>query len=438
MSLSNELQKLKSLRDSGGITQDEYDKSRNRLLEECVRRIETVHDLNPKACVLGQPPAAPRGDGEPRVRFSRIEPRPEATRPASYSGDLDYSLIKAPARRVPESGPATCAVAAAQVQSAESSRMEDAATVKLVTPPARVDEEPPAVSREAAAPRVTLSFTSHAVDLDRKEPACHIEVFEKEQAPAAAVASSPRAANTAFEAVPSSPRSGAEPDAGRLPAEDSSTQQAEEINDPLFEECVRRFETFYDTKSSGRDRWGLPRFKLVRGVVQDIRASMCQDSDHYAASVRVDGRRMAITSSSAIRIAAGDRISLGGYERDGELLVLAYRNDTNGICSDLSRLRKRYRFLLTIGLLILLAGLAALAATLIVFTHKPAWTAHFDSWGYLPYALSGLMAAAVSYLGLTLSFVGKWAKEFHKALAPADETPEPATYNTSSLPLALH
>ena len=449
MSLANELQKLKSLRDAGGITQEEYEKSRNRLLEECVRRIETVHDLNPKACVSGHPAAAQRGDGEPRVKFSRIEARPEATRPTVYSGELDYSLVKPPVRRAPEPSPATSATAEAKVQSASASRIPDVAalvletpavrqvesTVKIIPPPARVDEERPAVSWGVAAQRVEVSFSSRGAVLDVKEPARRIEVFEQEEAPAVSAAPSLHAAS---EALPSSLQSHAEIDLGSLPAEDSSTPQVGESEDRLFEECVRRFETFYDSKPSGRDRWGLPRFKLVRGVVQDIRVSVCQENEHYAASVKVDGQRMAITSSSAIRIAAGDRISLGGYERDGELLVLAYRNDTNGICSDLSSLRKRYRFLLTIGLLSLLAGLAALAATLLVFTHKPAWTAHFEQWGFIPYVLSGLAAVAVSYLGLTLSFVGKWAKEFHNALAPADSSPEPPSYNASSLPLVLH
>ena len=402
MSLANELQKLKSLRDSGGITQDEYDKSRNRLLEECVRRIETVHDLNPKACVTGQPNAVPRSDGEPRVKFSRIEERPEATRATTYSGELDYSLVKPPVRPVPESSPATCAVAVARVQSEDASKIDDVAAVVLETPavrpaevtikdasvklvpsPVRVDSERPASSWGVVAQRVEVSFSSHGAVLDVEQPARRIEVFEKEEAPVTAV----------------------EPTLAE-PAEHISTPPAEEVNDPLFEECIRRFETFYDSKPSGRDRWGLPHFKLVRGVVQDIRVSMCQDSDQYAASVKVDGHRMAITSSSAIRIAAGDRISLGGYERDGELLVLAYRNDTNGICSDLSSLRKRYRFLLTIGLLSLLAGLAALAATLIVFTHKPAWTVHFDQWGYVPYVLSGLLSAS-NFLPRTDPFV-RW------------------------------
>jgi hypothetical protein len=163
---------------------------------------------------------------------------------------------------------------------------------------------------------------------------------------------------------------------------------------------------------------------------------MCQDSERYAASVEVDGQRVAITSPTSILIAAGDRISLGGYERDGELLVLAYRNETNGSYSDLSSLRKRYRFLLTIGRLCLLIGLAALAATLLVFVRKPVAGMHFEQLGYPAYVLSGLVAAAVSYLGLTLSFVGKWAKEFHNALAPVESSAEPAAYGRSSLPLA--
>jgi hypothetical protein len=446
MSLANELQKLKSLRDSGGITQDEYDKSRNRLLEECVRRIETVHDLNPKACVMGQPPAPQRDDGEPRVKFSRVEARPEATRSTTYSGELDYSLVKPPVRRTPESGPGTCAVAVRQVESVAASRMEDVAavvletpavrpaesTVKVIPPPARVDEERPAASWGVGAQRVEVSFSSHGAVLEVKQPARRIEVFEKEEAPAVTVAPPLHAAGATLECLPSSLHSAAEP------AEDSSSPQAGESDERLFEECVPRFGTFYDKKPSGRDRWGLPRFKLVRGVVEDIRVSICQESDRYSASIKVDGQRMAIASSSAIRIAAGDRISLGGYEREGELTVLAYRNDTNGSFSDLSSLQKRYRFLFTISLLSLLIGLAALAATAMVFTHKPAWASHFDGWGYIPYVLSGLAAVAVSYLGLALSLVGKWAKEFYHALAPADSSPEPASYNASSLPLALH
>ena len=293
-------------------------------------------------------------------------------------------------------------------------------------------EERPAASWGVGAQRVEVSFSSHGAVLDVKQPARRIEVFEKEEAPAVTVAPPLHTAGATLECLPSPLHSAAEP------AGDNSTPQAGEPNERLFEDGVPRFGAFYDKKPSGRDRWGLPRFKLVRGVAQDIRVSMCQDSDRFAASIKVDGQRMAITSSSAIRIAAGDRISLGGYEREGELTVLAYSNDPNGTYSDLSSLRKRYRFLFTSGLLSLLIGLAALAATVMVFMHKPAWASHFDGWGYIPYVLSGLAAVAVSYLGLTLSFVGKWAKEFHNALAPADSSPEPATYDASSLPLALH
>jgi hypothetical protein len=443
MSLTNELQKLKSLRDSGVIAPAEYEKQRNRLLEECVRHIEAVHDLNPKAAVSGQPSAAQQADGEPRVKFSRMETRQEEKQPSAYSGELDYSLVKPPVRRAPDAGPATTAVAPARVEyaapaprfdskpepshtvrmqappSVEAPRIEKAASIgtpvarqaeapaKIVPPPVRVEEERPAASWGVPAQRVEVSFSPRGAVLDVKQPARHIEVFEKEEAPA-----------------------------GMVRAEAGSASQAAESNDPVLEDCVPHFDAFYNSKPSGRDRWGLPHFKLVRGEVQDVRVSICPDSERYAASIEVDGQRMAITSSSEIRIGTGDRISLGGYERDGELLVLAYRNETNGSYSDLTSLRKRYRLLLTIGRLSLLIGLAALAVTMMAFLRRPAWAVHFDHWGFMPYALSALAAAAVSYLGLTLSFVGKWAKEFHNALAPADSSSAPASYNASSLPVA--
>src|SRR5579864_4628465 len=438
MSLTNELQKLKSLRDTGVITPTEFEKQRNRLLEECVRHIEAVHDLNPKAAVSGQPSTAQRADSEPRVKFSRIETRQEVNRPSAYSGELDYSLVDPPARRGPDVGPATAAVASARVDFAtpaprlestpepgfsirtqttrfvDAPRIENAAALQTpvaraaetrantIAPPVRVEEERPAApSWGVPAQRVEVSFSPRGAVLDVKEPARHIEVFEKEESPA-----------------------------GAVPAEAGSESQS---NVP--EEFVPRFDAFYNSKPSGRDRWGLPRFKLVRGEVQDMRVSMCGDSESYAASIEVDGQRMAITSKSEIRIATGDRISLGGYERDGELLVLAYRNETNGTFSDLSSLRKRYRLLLTIGRLSLLIGLAALAATLMAFLRRPGWALHFDHLGFMPYLLSALAAAAASYLGLTLSFVGRWAREFHNALAPADSNSEASVYTPSSVPL---
>lgn len=442
MSLTNELQKLKSLRDSGVITPTEFEKQRNRLLEECVRHIEAVHDLNPKAAVSGQPSAAQRVEGEPRVKFSRIETRQEVNRPSAYSGELDYSLVQPPAPRTPDPGPATAAVAPARVEYAtpaprldsrpepgysirtQTTRFADAprventaagaletpaarqagSTAGIVSPPVRIEEERPAApSWGVPAQRVEVSFSPRGAVLDVKEPARRIEVFEKEEAPAKAVAA----------------------EAG----------SASESNDHVPEEFVPRFDAFYNSKPSSRDRWGLPRFKLVRGEVRDMRVLMCGDSERYSASIEVDGQRMAITSKSEIRIATGDRISLGGYERDGELLVLAYRNETNGSYSDLSSLRKRSRLLLTIGRLSLLVGLAALAATVMALLHRPAWALHFDHLGFMPYVLSALAAAAASYLGLTLSFVGRWAREFHNALAPADSSSETSVYTASSLPL---
>ena len=76
----------------------------------------------------------------------------------------------------------------------------------------------------------------------------------------------------------------------------------------------------------------------------------------------------------------------------------------------------------------MLAGLAAVAATVMLLLRIPVWAGHFAQWGYVPYVLSGLLGAAMSYLGLALSSVGKWAKEFHNALAPSD----PAIVNPPS------
>jgi hypothetical protein len=213
------------------------------------------------------------------------------------------------------------------------------------------------------------------------------------------------------------------------PSELKAPPQAEDLD--TVEEFLPRFAAAYDTRPAERNRWGLPHFKLVSGVVQDVRLLLCPDSEAYAASISVDGRRMEISASSEISITAGDRVSLGGYERDGQLLVLGYRNETSGSHSDLHRLRTRYRVLLTLGRLVLLAGLAAVAATVFLFLHKPGWAAHLAQWGNVPYILSGLLGAAASYVGLALSSVGKWAKEFHHALAPSD----PAIVNpTSALP----
>jgi hypothetical protein len=104
--------------------------------------------------------------------------------------------------------------------------------------------------------------------LDVKQPARPIEVFEKEQAAAATVAPAVHTANATTQSLSSSPHSSAELASGSLPVEVSSPSQAGEVNDRLLEECVREFEAFYASKPSSRDRWGLPRFKLVRGVVQ--------------------------------------------------------------------------------------------------------------------------------------------------------------------------
>jgi len=190
------------------------------------------------------------------------------------------------------------------------------------------------------------------------------------------------------------------------------------LNERLLEDCVRRIETFYDRNPSYRERWGLPRVKLVRGVVRSVSFSPDEEAEDYTASLDIDGRQMEISSSSAVRINAGDRVTLGGYERDGRLVILGYRNESDGSHSDLSHLRTRYRLLLAIGRISLLVGLAAIAGTLLLLIHMPPALSNFVSWQSAPCVLSGLTAAAACYVGLTLSFLGSWAKEFHDAMTP--------------------
>jgi len=44
MSLTAEFEKLRRLRETGAISQEEFDASKNRLLDQCVRRIEAFYD----------------------------------------------------------------------------------------------------------------------------------------------------------------------------------------------------------------------------------------------------------------------------------------------------------------------------------------------------------------------------------------------------------
>jgi len=200
--------------------------------------------------------------------------------------------------------------------------------------------------------------------------------------------------------------------------EEVNERHLEEVNERHLEDCVRRIETFYDRNPTYRERWGLPRVQLVRGVVRNVRLSPREETGDYTASLDIDGRQMEISSSSAVRIAVGDRVTLGGYERDGRLLILGHRNESDGSHSDLSHLRTRYRVLLAIGRVSLFAGLIAIAGMLMLLIHMPPAVSNFASWRFTPYVLFGLAAAAACYLGLTLSFLGSWARDFHDAMTP--------------------
>lgn len=185
----------------------------------------------------------------------------------------------------------------------------------------------------------------------------------------------------------------------------------------LLDQCVRRIEAFYDGKEPALPRWGLPPAKVVRGAVQSIRFSQGEGKHPYSAFLNVDGRGAEIHSSTPISMDAGDRVILGGYECDGRLLALAFHNESNGTYSNLNRLRRGYRLMLTVGTLSLLAGLAVIAGVVILpMLQTPIGTLPSGPWLYVRYALAGLAAVAVSYFGVSLSFLGARAKEFHNAM----------------------
>jgi hypothetical protein len=185
----------------------------------------------------------------------------------------------------------------------------------------------------------------------------------------------------------------------------------------LLDQCVRRIEAFYDGKEPALPRWGLPPAKVVRGAVQSIRFSQGEGKHPYRAFLNVDGRGAEIHSSTPISMDAGDRVILGGYECDGRLLALAFHNESNGTYSNLNRLRRGYRLMLTVGALSLLAGLAVIAGVVILpMLQTPIRTLPSGPWLYVRYALAGLAAVAVSYFGVSLSFLGARAKEFHNAM----------------------
>jgi len=185
----------------------------------------------------------------------------------------------------------------------------------------------------------------------------------------------------------------------------------------LLDDCVRRIESFHERKPPAPARWGLPPFRVIRGVVQGIRVTE-EPGSEYSASIIVGSRQVEFASSTPILIDSGDRITVGGYDREGPFQALAYHNETKGADSDLSRLRAGYRVLMTFGRVSWATGIAVIAATVaLVILRRPLWRT-FDSavMRYLPYALSGVLAVGACYLGWCLTFLGARAKEFHDAL----------------------
>ena len=195
-------------------------------------------------------------------------------------------------------------------------------------------------------------------------------------------------------------------------------EEFEQSKTRLLDQCVHRIEAFYDGKTPALPSKRLPRAKVVRGIVQSIRFSGSEADQPYTAFLNVDGQGAEINSPSPICIESGDRVLLGGYECDGRLLTLAYHNESNGTYSDLSRLRRGYRFMLMVGGLSVLAGIAVMAGVMIVpILQTPMGRFGDESWGYVRYLLAGLAAVIVSGLGVGLFFLGARAKQFHDAMA---------------------
>jgi len=221
-----------------------------------------------------------------------------------------------------------------------------------------------------------------------------------------------------------------------------SPQAFEEARNRLLEDCVRRIETVHEQKFSpsvaspsaaspspaspsaakpaASARWGLPPVRVVRGVAQNVSLSERRNGEQYVASIDIQdiyGRPVEISSSKLILIAAGDRVTLGGYERNGRLCALAYYNESNGTHSDLSELREGYRFLLRAGRAIICVAFALIIGpAFLPMLHRHAGSMH-PGLQFVPYALTALGAAAASYFGLGLSFLGSVAKDFHDAMS---------------------
>ena len=423
MSLADELARLENLRVSGAITREEFEQSKSRLLDACVRRIEAVHDAKAPASLRREPPPVKVVQGTVQhIRFLLPEDKQQSC--ASPTKD-SRSGVKPPFEP-------------AKIRRPDGNAFHGEIFQEQKAPAPSRRESPPAEAarggvqnvrfqeREETRQHAAAAYVGQRLSVSRGE------VFQEQKPPAPTHREMPpgNAArggvkNVRFVVRQDSPQHAAakavaqaEVGASALQASRASEEETPaEAQKPPSDDC-RLFEAFYDRKTPLFARWGLPPVKVVRGIVRNVVFSRRKGDEEYAASVEVDGRRVEIGAASSIGIDAGDQVALGGYERDGKLLALAYHNESKGAHSDLKRLRRGYRFLLTIGWVSLLAGLAAIAVTgVLLVVHRRAGELGSGLWGYVPYALSGLGAAAVSYFGLGLSFLGVRAKEFHDAMA---------------------
>src|SRR5437870_1566125 len=314
MSFTNEVDKLNRLRKSDLITEIEFQQSKKRLLEECVGRIEAWHERKATEFALEGPVEVAAVPVERQVPNAAAVPV-ERQVPNAAAGHVERQVPDAAAVPVERQVPNAAAVPVER-------QVPNTAAGKIRLP-IRGDHAQQTIPLKVHVRPVEAGSTFRAEELKDRHP------------------------------------------------EEVNERHLEEVNERHLEDCVRRIETFYDRNPTYRERWGLPRVQLVRGVVRNVRLSPREETGDYTASLDIDGRQMEISSSSAVRIAVGDRVTLGGYERDGRLLILGHRNESDGSHSDLSHLRTRYRVLLAIGRVSLFAGLIAIAGMLMLLIHMP-------------------------------------------------------------------
>src|SRR5437870_3556450 len=246
MSFTNEVDKLNRLRKSDLITEIEFQQSKKRLLEECVGRIEAWHERKATEFALEGPVEVAAVPVERQVPNAAAVPV-ERQVPNAAAGHVERQVPDAAAVPVERQVPNAAAVPVER-------QVPNTAAGKIRLP-IRGDHAQQTIPLKVHVRPVEAGSTFRAEELKDRHP------------------------------------------------EEVNERHLEEVNERHLEDCVRRIETFYDRNPTYRERWGLPRVQLVRGVVRNVRLSPREETGDYTASLDIDGRQMEISSSSAVRIA---------------------------------------------------------------------------------------------------------------------------------------